>query len=98
MSSSSDSGPTATDPEGVWIRYCEPCKWLSPTFYRYADLLASFAEHNKGNGRCFPRTIGRLEYGTAAAVVAARLPEWAREAYWGSVADRYFTGQESADV
>lgn len=76
--------------EGVWIRYCTAHKWLSPTYYWWDDVVASHGVHGRGVQGCRPGTIGRLPYGTGAAVVAERLPEWARGPYWGTVIERVF--------
>lgn len=90
--------PTAPQQEGVWIRYCTEHQWLSPTYYRYDDVVASHGVHGRGVQGCRPGTIGRLELGTPAAVVADRLPEWARQAYWGTVVERFFDQELGAAV
>lgn len=83
--------------EGVWIRYCTEHQWLSPTYYTYEDVLMSHGVHGRGVQGCHPGTVGRLPVGTPAAVVAERLPEWARGLYWGTVLDRFFA-QELGDA
>lgn len=54
---------------------------------RTADITPDFYAEVRAPGW---ETWGRFQVGTAAAVVADRLPVWARETYWGTVADRYF--------
>ena len=88
---------SAPEPEGVWVRYCHVHQWLSPTFYRQADWIRSCGTEHNRRTVCMTGTVGRLEYGTGAAKVAARLPEWAQATYWGRKGDEFFAAALSED-